>query len=83
MFGSLLRCAVCNGYNPDLCTCNADPALKGVKDGNCNRTACQRPGASWYNRVTQAWYCPHCARLINSHCGKDEEPLCAKPDSAL
>ena len=23
--------------------------LKGVFKGNCNRTACQKPGAMWYN----------------------------------
>jgi hypothetical protein len=39
---------------------------KGVKGENCNRTACQAPGAYWYNHSTQAYYCGTCADLINS-----------------
>lgn len=45
-----------------------DPELKGKREGNCNRTACQRPllkGRTWFNRVTRAYYCQHCAFLIN------------------
>lgn len=42
-----------------------DPALKGKLNGNCNVTACQRPHAHWYNTVTQAYYCQHCALKIN------------------
>jgi len=38
-----------------------DPALKGVKDGNCNITACQSPGAHFWNRVMNKYYCHHCA----------------------
>ncbi len=40
-------------------------ALKGKFNGNCNRTACQAPGATWYNIATQAYYCGPCASLIN------------------
>ena len=38
---------------------------KGIKGGHCNREACQRPGATYYNASTQRWYCPDCARAIN------------------
>lgn len=41
-----------------------DPALKGKKDGNCNRSACQEPGAYFYNTATRAYYCIACARDI-------------------
>lgn len=40
--------------------------LKGVKDGNCNRTACQKPGATWFNHSTRKWYCPECAQTLNN-----------------
>jgi hypothetical protein len=49
-------------------------ADKGHKHGSCNRTACQRPGATWYNRVMRAWYCPPCARMINA--GDPADPIC-------
>ena len=42
-----------------------DPKLKGKYLGNCNRTACQKPGAVFYNHSTREHYCPKCARLIN------------------
>lgn len=38
---------------------------KGEKGKNCNREACQAPGAYWYNHSTQRYYCTTCARLIN------------------
>lgn len=38
--------------------------LKGVEGGNCNRTACQQPGAVWYNESTQKYYCRICAITI-------------------
>jgi len=44
----------------------SDPALKGVKNGNCNRTACQVEGADHYSVWTQAYYCKSCARMINN-----------------
>ncbi len=46
---------------------NPNPALKGVKGGNCNRSACQQPGATFYNHSTRKHYCPSCASLLNSH----------------
>lgn len=38
---------------------------KGLRNGSCNRTACQAPGATWYNLSTRAWYCGECAGMIN------------------
>lgn len=42
-----------------------DPTLKGIKDGNCNVTACQRPGATFFNKSTRKYYCRACAKEIN------------------
>ena len=39
--------------------------FKGKRNGLCNRTACQKPGATFYNISTRAWYCPKCAEAIN------------------
>lgn len=33
---------------------------KGQENGSCNRAACQRPGAIWYNHGSHAWYCQNC-----------------------
>lgn len=33
----------------------------------CNRTACQKPGAAWWNTSTRAYYCADCAKAINEH----------------
>lgn len=46
--------------------------LKGVRHGNCNVTACQKPGATWWNTSTRKWYCPHCAYEINRWSKHDE-----------
>jgi hypothetical protein len=46
----------------------AAPALKldkGLFGGSCNRRACQRPGATWFNHSTRAHYCEDCAQAIN------------------
>lgn len=40
-------------------------ATKGWEGGPCNLTACQRPGARWWNTSTRAWYCDDCAAAIN------------------
>lgn len=42
-----------------------DPELKGKYGGNCNRTACQKPGAVWYNHSTREHYCSSCASTLN------------------
>jgi hypothetical protein len=38
---------------------------KGLKGGSCNITACQQPGANYYNKSTKRYYCAHCAKEIN------------------
>ena len=57
--------------------------LKGKFDGNCNRTACQTPLVrrgirnNWWNYGTRAYYCQHCALLINEWpVQRGERPLC-------
>lgn len=42
-----------------------DPALKGKKGGNCNRTACQAPGAFAWSLNNHAYYCDACAKMLN------------------
>ena len=39
--------------------------MKGIKNGNCNRTACQQPPADYFNHSTHKRYCSECAALIN------------------
>lgn len=57
---------------------NAKPELKGVKGGNCNRTACQMPGANWYNPYTYAHYCKGCADLLNETWEQDNRRALAQ-----
>ncbi len=38
---------------------------KGRKNGSCNVTACQAPGATFFNKSTRAYYCAGCAKEIN------------------
>lgn len=40
-------------------------ADKGHPGGSCNREACQRPFAFWFNHGTQKYYCRDCAHAIN------------------
>ena len=79
MFGALLRCPKCHQYTPDRCVCKADPSLKGVHGGNCNREACQKPGALWYNKgmLNNKYYCASCAALINQYPLEDGTSLCS------
>lgn len=37
---------------------------KGALFGLCNRSACLRPGAAWFNTSTRAYYCQPCAKDI-------------------
>ena len=39
---------------------------KGEKNGSCNRQACQKPGAVYFNHSTKRYYCEGCATLINN-----------------
>jgi len=50
----------------------SDNKLKGIKNGNCNVTACQKPGATFYNKSTEAYYCADCAEQINWPGGRAE-----------
>lgn len=52
-----------------------DPKLKGKYNGNCNRTACQKPGATWFNLNTSAFYCASCGMDINRACERDHIDL--------
>ena len=47
-------------------------SIKGVKGGNCNRTACQKPGAIYYNKSTEKYYCKCCADEINWPGGRSD-----------
>jgi hypothetical protein len=47
-------------------------SLKGVYGGLCNREACQKPGAVFYNSSTRAYYCPECAAKINYWSRRDD-----------
>ena len=51
---------------------------KGQLNGSCNREACQKPGAVWFNRSTRQYYCPTCAHEINrwNPEGLNGSPLC-------
>lgn len=42
-----------------------DKPDKGLKGGSCNVTACQRPGAHYFNKSTRKYYCAECAEEIN------------------
>ena len=40
---------------------------KGELNGKCNITSCQKPNsATWYNHSTRKYYCPSCARRLNT-----------------
>lgn len=41
------------------------PFDKGEYLGSCNRSACLRPSAIWYNHSTRKYYCRECAHLLN------------------
>lgn len=42
-----------------------DPEKGTVLGGECNRTACGRHGATWWNRFTLRYYCKFDALGIN------------------
>jgi hypothetical protein len=46
-------------------------AKKGQEGGICNRSACDRAGADWWNTSTRAWYCVVCANAIMAHHGNE------------
>lgn len=61
------------------------PHDKGLYQGSCNRSACLRPGATWYNRSTRLYYCRGCAEDLNFYNKNDsfckEVPLLIYIDS--
>jgi hypothetical protein len=68
----------CKTHNEYLAVCNCKEPDKGLKNGSCNRQSCQQPGATWFNRGTDAWYCQSCALRINaSPFMLGEPPLCS------
>ncbi len=62
--------------------CKPDPELKGIRGGNCNRTACQQPNAIWYNKGSFAWYCRNCAITIQRS-ANDYGIQCQEPPMIL
>ena len=52
------------------------PAIKvgkGESGKLCNVTRCQLPGAIFYNKSTQKYYCAKCALNINDYRGTQED----------
>lgn len=45
------------------------PPTKGIFNGLCNRSACLKPGASWFNHSTRKYYCVECAVWLNTEPG--------------
>lgn len=54
-------------YNgrPTKALVSEDLTTKGDYLGLCNRSACLRPKADWYNTGSRAYYCESCAGMIN------------------
>jgi hypothetical protein len=52
---------------------------KGVMGGLCNRTACQAPGAVYFNRSTLRYYCEACAELLNRENADEAQRLFGGP----
>lgn len=42
-----------------------EKADKGIEGGSCNRSACQAPGAIWFNHGSYALYCTACKNWIS------------------
>lgn len=42
------------------------PADKGEFLGSCNRSACLKAGADWFNHSTRRYYCEACAHWLNT-----------------
>jgi hypothetical protein len=41
------------------------PKNKGMYAGSCNRSACLKPSAIWFNHSTRKYYCASCAHELN------------------
>jgi hypothetical protein len=48
---------------------------KGKYMQNCNVTACQKPGATWWNSIMKAYYCRSCAWDINRAAVQFRDPV--------
>lgn len=48
---------------------------KGELGGECNRSACDKSNAVFFNHSTEKYYCPKCARTINEYNKKDAMEL--------
>jgi hypothetical protein len=57
---------------------HADPLKGQVFGGECNRTACERHGATWWNMGTFGFYCPEDAYHINRAGPLVRTPLCVE-----
>ena len=47
--------------------CSEFPDDKGKWNGSCNRKMCLAPGAMWWNRSTEAYYCTACMKVITRY----------------
>lgn len=54
---------------------NELPKDKGEFGGSCNRSACLKPHATWYNHSTRLYYCRECANLMNAVNRSDAQRL--------
>ena len=57
--------------------------MKGGRGLNCNRTACQKPPATYYNSSTRAWYCESCANMIDEWSIRQGEALLCAYDPKI
>lgn len=51
--------------HPQATSSGGFPKDKGEFEGHCNRSACLKPGATWYNHSTRKYYCGSCAHDLN------------------
>lgn len=63
------------GAHPGRYPRHGDPLKGQVHGGECNRTACDRHGATWWNMGTYGFYCRHDAMMINAG-NHNVPPLC-------
>jgi len=69
----------------DLEESEVNSETKGAFGGLCNRQACLSPGATWFNRSTQRYYCAKCGYQLNCANPDAQElyngPLCVKSEN--
>ena len=53
-------------WNSKLAEVRSFPKDKGDYLGSCNRSACLKPGADWFNHSTRKYYCVSCADWLNT-----------------